>query len=111
MHVPIFEPYELSGIMSYNSDVKGILELIAGVNPSLKWKVESTGLSTNGEEIVEAIIYNHYYQARKGKIVFNSATGKVLKYYYASMPSEKYQSIVDLLLDILNHEREALLVS
>ena len=90
--------------MSDKFTIINLLNKLA-VEQKLTWKIKSAygnGLSKN---LLEILIYTLPQQIRKGQIVFESITGKVVAVQYSGYKSGAAENVVDMLLDVINFEK------
>lgn len=89
------------------SDKFTIINLLnkLSVEQKLTWKIKSAygnGLSKN---LLEILIYSLPQQIRKGQIVFEAISGKVVTVQYAGYGTATAENVVDMLLDVINFEK------
>ena len=73
----------------------------------LTWKINCNNVNGLGKTILEILIYEFPHELLKRKIAFQLESGKVLNHNIKELRGST-DSIVDLLLDLINLERKGL---
>ncbi len=86
--------------------IKDLLKKLVKDQPKITWKIRGT--YANGKEpgVIELSIYKKPEMIKKGTIAYNPETGEVKNFFYKDVEGLKPDSIVDLLLDIINLENQ-----
>lgn len=72
----------------------------------LTWRIKSAYTGSQDKNLLEILIYTLPDQRRKGQIMFHANSGLVDKIQYNGYSSGTASDIVDMLLDIINFEKQ-----
>ena len=89
-----------------NQIVIDLLNKLIRENPSYTWKLRCSFSDGKGRTIMEVGIFGADGLRRHGRIAYQAETAEVLNYNYRDMETTAVSSIVDLLLDISNFEKQ-----
>ncbi len=89
------------------SDKFTIINLLnkLSVEQKLTWKIKSAYGNGLGKNLLEILIYTLPQQIRKGQIVFEALSGKVVNAQYSGYNAAAAENVVDMLLDVINFEK------
>lgn len=89
------------------SDKFTIINLLnkLSVEQKLTWKIKSAYGNGQSKNLLEILIYSLPQQIRKGQIVFEAISGKVVTVHYAGYGAATAENVVDMLLDVINFEK------
>lgn len=93
---------EKKEVKEINLAVWNLLDKLVADHPAYRWEsmcIYSDGLART---ILEISIYAEKGNRQTGRIIFHVETGDVLHYYYTGYKDREVDSVIDLLLDILN---------
>lgn len=89
-----------------NKAVREILDKLVEELPDYRWEGLCTSSNGPGETTIELNIYRNGGSERLGQISYHLESGDVLDYRYRGHLGDEQASIVDLVLDIVNLERD-----
>ena len=92
-----------------NKAVREILDKMVHELPQYRWESMVSYSDGKGTTIIELNIYRSGGSERLGRITYQLETGDVVNLRYKDLPSDAPESIVDLVLDVVNleHRRAA----
>lgn len=88
-----------------NKAVREILDKMVHDLPHYRWERLCTYSDGKGMTIIELNIYRAGGSERLGRIAYHLETGEVVNYRYPGYSDVAPESIVDLILDVVNLER------
>lgn len=99
------EPYEN---FDFDKTIKNLLKKLVEENDDLTWKMRVTYSSGGASNLIELSFYTKPNLSRHGTIAFDTSNGIVSNFFYRNMTKENKEpeNIIDLLLDIINLEKE-----
>lgn len=88
-----------------------ILNVISNKNPNINWRINCKYDNGEGKTLMEIKFVESYPERVKGRVTYDHFSGDVLRYKYTGFEeSNSHVNIVDMLLDIMNHENVGELV-
>ena len=72
----------------------------------VSWRLKSLSSTGQNNNLLEILIFSLADQHRKGQITFHADTGTVLKVKYNGFSNSTADNIVDMLLDVINFEKQ-----
>lgn len=89
-----------------NKAVREILDKMVRELPHYRWESLCTYSDGKGTTIIELNIYRAGGSERLGRIAYHLETGEVVNLRYRDFKGDAPESIVDLILDVVNIERQ-----
>ena len=87
-----------------NKAVREILDKMVRELPTYRWEGLCSFSDGKGTTIIELNIYRSGGSERLGRITYQLETGDVVNFRYRDLPEDAPDSIVDLILDVVNLE-------
>lgn len=91
--------------MSDKFTIINLLNKLANEQP-ISWRMKSLYMNGQEKSVLEILIFTLPEQRRKGQITFQADSGKILKVKYRGFSNSLAENIVDLLLDVINFEKQ-----
>ncbi len=92
-----------------NKAVREILDKMVRELPQYRWESLVNYSDGKGTTNIEVNIYRAGGSERLGRITYHLETGEVVDFKYRGYAGDAPESIVDLILDIVNMERQRVL--
>jgi hypothetical protein len=87
-----------------NKAVKELLDKLVQDVPGRRWESLVTFSDGKGVTVIELNIYRRDGQEKAGRISFRLESGEVLNAHYPGFEGDYPETVVDLLLDVVNLE-------
>jgi hypothetical protein len=85
-----------------------ILSLIiklCDIRKKLRWQIRCAYIDGQGDAVFRIIFYDALQNSQKGEISFYQNTEQILNFRFAGYNGDKPETLIDLLLDLINHEK------
>ncbi len=91
--------------MEVSKTVLNLLIKLCGIRKKLRWQIRCNYVDAQGRAHFNILLYELNTNTLMGEIAFHQHSQKVLNFRYAGYYGEKPDHLVDLLLDLINHEK------
>ena len=95
--------------MEISPTILQLLIKLCNINKKLRWQIRCTYVEASGEAILYIIFYENVSSVQKGTIAFNESSWEIVNFRYSGYSLEysaqNPDNLVDLLLDLINHEK------
>lgn len=84
--------------------IKDLLKKLVHDHPDITWKIKGGYADGMKGGTIELSIYQKPEMTKKGTVAYQPESGKIVNFFYKDADGLRPDSIVDLLLDIINLE-------